>query len=64
VIECSFAPVYAEGRPSFAEVCVQLAQAGIYPLIFLDFGRMTSPYAIERDVIFAKAAMCNRILQW
>jgi FkbM family methyltransferase len=64
MVECSFATEYADRPPSFSDVCSALADSDMRPVTFIDFGRALSPYAIERDVIFAKAELCDRIWGW
>lgn len=48
-------------KPSFSAVTCRLEEAGLYPIIFQDFGRTISPYAFERDVIYVKRSLPNNI---
>jgi FkbM family methyltransferase len=61
LLECSFANEYAGKEPSFSSSCVMLRECGLYPIVFQDFGRAISNYAFERDVIFVKRALLDRI---
>jgi FkbM family methyltransferase len=61
LLECSFANEYADKEPSFSSSCTLLRECGLYPIVFQDFGRALSNYAFERDVIFVKRALLDRI---
>ncbi len=61
IIECSFANEYEGIPPSFAGVTRRLAAAGLYPVIFQDYGREWSGYAFERDVIFVRERLLKNI---
>jgi FkbM family methyltransferase len=61
IIECSFANEYKNISPSFAGVTQKLATAGLYPVIFQDYGRSASAYAFERDVIFVREHLLKNI---
>lgn len=61
IIECSFANEYDGQPPSFASVTDELARAGLYPVIFQDYGRGWSNYAFERDVIFVRESLLKNI---
>jgi FkbM family methyltransferase len=61
IIECSFANEYEGVPPSFAGVTQKLAAAGLYPIVFQDYGRRASSYAVERDVIFAREDRLKKI---
>jgi FkbM family methyltransferase len=61
LIECSFANEYKEKEPSFAAICSMLKECDLYPIVFQDFGRSLSSYAFERDVIFVKRELLDRI---
>jgi FkbM family methyltransferase len=61
LLECSFADEYVDKEPSFAPSCAALRECGLYPIVFQDFGRALSNYAFERDVIFVKRELLDRI---
>ena len=61
IIECSFANEYEDIPPSFASVVHRLAAAGLYPVIFQEYGRTWSTYAFERDVIFVREPLLKNI---
>jgi FkbM family methyltransferase len=61
LLECSFANEYTGKEPSFAPSCAMLKDCGLYPVVFQDYGRSLSNYAFERDVIFVKRALLDRI---
>lgn len=61
IIECSFANEYEGVPPSFAGVTHGLATAGLYPVIFQVYGRESSGYAFERDVIFVRECLLKNI---
>jgi FkbM family methyltransferase len=61
IIECSFANEYVGQPPSFAGVTKELARAGLYPVVFQDYGRGSSNYAFERDVIFVRESLLKHI---
>lgn len=61
LLECSFANEYAGKEPSFAPSCAMLKNCDLYPVIFQDYGRSLSNYAFERDVIFVKRELLDKI---
>ncbi len=61
LLECSFANEYAEKEPSFAPICAMLRDCDLYPIVFQDFGRSLSNYAFERDVLFVKRELLDKI---
>lgn len=61
IIECTFANEYEGLPPSFAGVVSRLAVAGLYPVVFQDYGRSWSTYAFERDVIFVRQPLLKNI---
>jgi FkbM family methyltransferase len=61
LLECSFADEYAGKEPSFSSSCAKLKECGLYPIVFQDFGRALSNYAYERDVLFVKRALLDKI---
>lgn len=64
LLELSFAPEYIKNTPSFSAVTCELSSTGHYPIIFQNYGRSRSPYAIQRDVIFVKEPMLPSIFGW
>lgn len=61
IIECSFADEYEGKEPSFSAVTCLLREYSLYPIIFQDIGRATSNYGFERDIIFVKRNLLNRV---
>lgn len=61
IVECTFANEYEGLPPSFAGVVSKLATAGLYPVIFQEYGRLWSTYAFERDVIFVRQPLLKKI---
>jgi FkbM family methyltransferase len=61
IIECSFAREWKDKVPSFSGITRQLAEVGLYPIVFQDYGRSCSNYAFERDVIFVRENLLDRI---
>lgn len=64
LLELSFAPEYLDNTPSFSAVACELLNTGHYPIIFQNYGRHRSPYAIQRDVIFVKEPLLSNIYGW
>jgi len=64
VLECSFAEQYYETLPSFPHAVSILLDFNLYPVVFIDYGRTLSQYAWERDVIFVKHDLLERIWGW
>jgi FkbM family methyltransferase len=64
LVECSFALEYAGAAPSFSEVTSILAEFGMHPLLFRNFGNTLSPHAWERDVVFCKQDLLECIWGW
>ena len=62
IIECSFAKEYLHSEPSFADIVELLKKDDLYPIIFQGYGKLISSYAIERDVIFVKKHLLDKIL--
>lgn len=62
IVEVSFVEEYAGVPPSFGRCVALFAEADLHPVIFQDFGRNLSPYAYERDVIFARSELLKNIL--
>jgi hypothetical protein len=62
IVEVSFVEEYVSVPPSFGACVSFLREADLHPLIFQDFGRTVSPYAFERDVIFAKSVLLGNIV--
>ncbi len=62
IIEASFVPIFKnQQKPSFTEITKQLELAGLFPIIFQEFGKKESLYAFERDIIFVKANLLPKI---
>jgi FkbM family methyltransferase len=61
LIETSFANQFKEMRPSFPGVTRMLEEADLFPVIFQEFGRGSSAYAFERDVVFVKRNLLRKI---
>jgi FkbM family methyltransferase len=64
VCECCFAPEYEGVEPSFAPATEMLRAAGLYPIHFGEYGSARSPYAYERDVLFVRRELLDRIWGW
>ena len=64
LLELSFAPEYVGKNPAFSAVTSQLLQSGHYPIIFQNYGRDRSPFAVQRDVIFVKEDLLCNIYGW
>ena len=56
-----FANEYECLEPSFPTVAEILREHGLYPIIFQEFGVEVSNYPFERDVIFARNDLVNKI---
>lgn len=61
MLECSFADEYEGKEPSFSLACALLRECELYPIVFQDYGRVLSNYAFERDVLFVKRELLDRI---
>jgi FkbM family methyltransferase len=61
IIECSFVSEYLETEPSFSEIVKILRINNFFPLIFQNYTKSISNYAFERDVIFVKKNLLNKI---
>ena len=59
--EVSFANEYEGLEPSFPAVAQILREHGLYPIIFQEFGAEVSNYPFERDVVFARKDLLNKI---
>ena len=62
IIECSFIKEYLHSEPSFSDIVELLKKHDLYPVIFQNYGKLISSYAIERDVIFVKKHLLDKIL--
>lgn len=62
IVELCFGEEYAGVEPSFSACSSLLAAAGLYPAIFQEYGRYVAPYPIERDVIFVRRHLLERIV--
>ena len=61
IIECSFVKEYLHSKPSFPDIVELLKIYDLYPIIFQGYGKLVSSYAIERDVIFVKKNLLDKI---
>tara|TARA_B100001167_G_C16696505_1_gene269555 strand:- start:19 stop:834 length:816 start_codon:yes stop_codon:yes gene_type:complete len=61
IIECSFVKEYLDSEPSFSDIVELLKKNDFYPIIFQDYGKSISSYAFERDVIFVKKHLLDKI---
>ncbi len=62
IVELSFVEEYAGVEPSFGACAGLLAAAGLHPAIFQEYGRHIMPHAVERDVIFVRRHLLERII--
>lgn len=62
IVELSFVEEYAGVEPSFGACAGLLAAAGLHPAIFQEYGRHIMPHAVERDVIFVRGHLLERII--
>ena len=62
IIECTFVSVYRGLDASFSQICRILGKSGLYPIIFQSWGRDLSSYPIERDVIFVRKELLEKVL--
>lgn len=61
ILECSFAKQYENTDPSFSKIVELLEKSSLYPVIFQTYGDKISTYAFERDVIFVKKELLDKI---
>lgn len=61
LVELSFADEYQDREPSFSTVCAACRNAGLYPIVFQDYGYEASSYAYERDVVFVRRPLLRAI---
>jgi FkbM family methyltransferase len=61
IIECSFVKEYFDSEPSFSDIVELLKKDNFYPIVFQDYGKLISNYAFERDVIFVKKHLLDKI---
>ncbi len=59
--EVTFASEYKNRPPSFSHVCELLRVADLYPIIFQEYGRQASSFAVERDVLFVKQELLEQV---
>lgn len=64
ILETSFLTDYKGLEPSFPKISAALNHHGFYPVMFFDYGRVKSPYAIERDVVYIKEQHFQRVMHW
>lgn len=61
IIELCFGEEYQDVEPSFAACAALMAEAGLYPAIFQEWGRHAMAYPVERDVIFVRRSLLKKI---
>ena len=61
IIECSFVKEYLDTEPSFSDIVVLLKKNDFYPIIFQDYDKSIASYSFERDVIFVKKYLLDKI---
>lgn len=60
LIELSFADQYQVAEPSFVKCTQALRTAGLYPIVFQEFGRAYNSYGFERDVLFVRRPLLRK----
>lgn len=60
-VECSFAQEYKEAPPSFAPIVELLVGFDLYPIVFGEHDHRLSLYGWERDVLFVKRPLLDKI---
>ena len=60
-LECSFTSEYEGYAASFNESAKLLESCGLFPIIFQGHGKEISYYAFERDIIFVREGMLDKI---
>ena len=61
LLECSFASQYLNKEHTFSECFAILKNLDLHPIIFQRYGKIISYYAVERDVIFVKKELLDKI---
>ena len=61
IIECSFVKEYLDTEPSFSDIVELLKKNNFYPIIFQNYGKSIASYSFERDVIFVKKYLLDKI---
>jgi|TARA_B110000259_G_scaffold161897_1_gene186328 FkbM family methyltransferase len=61
ILECSFTSEYENEKPSFSECLKLLDKIDMYPIIFQNYSKKISNYPFERDVIFCKKNLLEKI---
>jgi len=62
LLECSFAPMHEEHREaSFIPCNAKLSELGFVPVVFQRFGTKVNTYAFERDVLYVKRELSNKV---
>ena len=59
--EVSFVNEYKDRAPSFSHVCELARKANLYPIAFQDYMQSIFTYAIERDVLFVKRKLLDKV---
>ena len=61
ILECSFTSEYENENPTFSESLKLLNSIDMHPIIFQNYGKTVSNYSFERDVIFCKKKLLEKI---
>ena len=62
LVECSFAPMHADGRdPTFSQCNAMLSECGLVPVVFQRYGTRVNTYAFERDVLYVKRELAQKV---
>ncbi len=61
LVECSFAEEYKGAPFSFAHIVKLLVDFDLYPIVFGEYDRRLGPYGWERDVLFVKRPLLDKI---
>ena len=62
LVECSFAPMHADGKdPSFGHCNAMLSECGLVPVVFQRYGTLVNTYAFERDVLYVKRELAQKV---
>lgn len=61
LMECSFAPVHEGVEPTFNPCNAILSDLGFAPVIFQRYGTQVNTYAFERDVLYVKKNLADKV---
>lgn len=61
LLECSFAQVHEAVEPTFNSCNAALSDLGFVPVIFQRYGTQFNTYAFERDVLYVKKNLSNKV---